>query len=90
MFDEALELKTYVEVTQPIQVEEEDGTIEDATELLHSGEITCRELRQGKFLYHIKPRRGKALWFTHGEIDGTEKIDMSVVEERSVVEPKKR
>lgn len=73
MFDNALELKTYVEVT---------NETDEAIEVLHSGEITCREFRQGQFFYHVKPKRGKALWFSHGEIDGSDKVDMSAVEGR--------
>ena len=63
--EDTLNLGSYVEVT---------AEIENELTLLHSGDVACRKLEGGKVWYHIKPSRGKSLWYSHGEILGTEKI----------------
>lgn len=74
--DDTLNLGAYVEVT---------AEIEGDLTLLHSGDVACRKLQAGAVWYHIKPKRGKTLWYSHGEIIGTEKIDLDAPREDGIL-----
>ena len=52
-------------------IREETG----AETIIHfEGTVACRELKKGTLHYYLKPNRGKAQWFSHGQILGDEPI----------------
>ena len=75
--EDTLNLGAYVEIT---------AEVEGERTLVHSGDVSCRKLENGGVWYHIKQKRGKAFWFSHGEVVGTHAVNFAEVEEREQVQ----